>query len=662
MSNNPSPSMYANASSSRRTETPRNTPQNWVIRRQRSRRNMNKVRGRFNSRAGISSTRINEQGPIVATRSPMLTQVTPPPPPPLPSQGSCRRHSCNNSIPNVVDSTRLMPKYRPEGSRTPMIFDSNWKGQPSSSPNLAVLAAVSDQENETRIQHQGKSHGRGRIGRLETSLKGENVFDPQGSQETVSLQGAINREVAHLIPMYENFLESLFAVEIEFDENEIQKRVEDLTACLQAPQSLDNPFVNGPDLGKKENNNTDENKKEEEIQGRRNDVARQKNERTGAKAETNRMEKSIAEKREYVREALNTSLYRTSDQRGPEYCPFFPFWNSQGTKADDKDYLEFKRSFEALTSGPDNKVRFGPEFVIPDDININKDTLANNYQNKKVVKGMTTLAFLFKRGVIVAADHPPGAKKCYVGIPVEDGAKLMSETLLRSSHQEEGLSLTTMITGLDKKGCNLYCVDGKGDLCRGVKYATGSGWERAFVNMDMYYLVDMSVERATEIGKRAICRAGYKAKETGGFSSGYYIGPDGFEIMDEAMEILAIPNLPWISRNLDFDDHSHTFIEIGFDETVPSPSRGINPSVDGHSSNKSDKNAVENRIEETEGATNDTGAAVPGKVGTDQLDVEEECGFAGLIPYLENDDFEDLIKWPDEQFFSYPDPYGFDNM
>ncbi|CAI9114283.1 OLC1v1014965C1 [Oldenlandia corymbosa var. corymbosa] len=206
---------------------------------------------------------------------------------------------------------------------------------------------------------------------------------------------------------------------------------------------------------------------------------------------------------------------------------------------------EYKRKFEAAVCGP-GKVPFDPQFVspgTPPDLN---DTPA---YPKKVPKGMTTLAFLFKKGVIVAADHPRGAvdnavipltrhilatvsgddvsqgktlladlKKCYLGIPVEDAAKLLKDLL--SSHGEQGLSLTTMIAGLDRKGRSLYCLDGKGYLCRGVKYATGSGWEIASVNMDMFYLVDMPVKRATELGKRAICRAGYRAKETGGFASG----------------------------------------------------------------------------------------------------------------------------------------------
>ncbi|CAI9100075.1 OLC1v1037000C1 [Oldenlandia corymbosa var. corymbosa] len=95
---------------------------------------------------------------------------------------------------------------------------------------------------------------------------------------------------------------------------------------------------------------------------------------------------------------------------------------------------------------------------------------------------------------------------------------------------------------------------------------------------------------------------------------------------------------------------------LGSSQTTPFPSHEINPSVHGHGSDESDNNGAEKEMEETKGAGNDAGAAALEKEGTDQLDVEEECVFVGLIPYLENDDFEDLIKWCDEQFFSYPDP------
>ncbi|CAI9113789.1 OLC1v1014465C1 [Oldenlandia corymbosa var. corymbosa] len=213
------------------------------------------------------------------------------------------------------------------------------------------------------------------------------------------------------------------------------------------------------------------------------------------------------------------SVYHTSDQWIEGDSLDFPFWNLQGTRADDPEYLQLIEKFEAEFCRP-GQVPIDLDIVNPDILRpiICKEDpyqypLASLYPKK--VKGRIILAFLVKEGVIVAADHQMPLfrlivtfsllflddidkgrallldvrNKCYGGIPVEDTAKLVSEALLTSHGNEEGLSLTTIIAG---------------------------------------FRSDLTAERGIEMGKCAICRAGYRACETGGFASGYYIGAGGW--------------------------------------------------------------------------------------------------------------------------------------
>ncbi|CAI9101540.1 OLC1v1038889C1 [Oldenlandia corymbosa var. corymbosa] len=120
-------------------------------------------------------------------------------------------------------------------------------------------------------------------------------------------------------------------------------------------------------------------------------------------------------------------------------------------------------------------------------------------------------------------------EKCYPGLRVEDTAKLMSEALKSCNGGNGLLSLATIIAGVDEEGRKVFLLDGKGKLRRGVRYGTGSGSAIAMVNMDRYRRLDTSVKRATKIAKRAICRAGDEARESGGFADGYHIRRYGWE-------------------------------------------------------------------------------------------------------------------------------------
>ncbi|CAI9106599.1 OLC1v1005791C1 [Oldenlandia corymbosa var. corymbosa] len=82
-----------------------------------------------------------------------------------------------------------------------------------------------------------------------------------------------------------------------------------------------------------------------------------------------------------------------------------------------------------------------------------------------------------------------------------------------------------------------------------------------------------------------------------------------------------------------------------------------NPSKDSHSSIESKNNNAKSKQEEREGTSKDATTLANAET---KLNSEVESSFSGLVPFLMNDEFEDLIKWPDPDFLSYSDPYWFD--
>ncbi|CAI9106597.1 OLC1v1005789C1 [Oldenlandia corymbosa var. corymbosa] len=124
--------------------------------------------------------------------------------------------------------------------------------------------------------------------------------------------------------------------------------------------------------------------------------------------------------------------------------------------------------------------------------------------------------------------------------------------------------------------------------------------------------------------------------------------------LDEAQIEKAIEDLKTLIETPQQMNHDNPISEHS--QIVLSPS-GHNPSIDCYSSIESKNNNAKSKQEEREGRSKD--ATTLGNEGT-KLTSEVESSFAGLVPFLMNDEFEDLIKWPDPDFLSYSDPYGFD--
>ncbi|KAH9708302.1 proteasome subunit beta type-5-B [Citrus sinensis] len=206
-----------------------------------------------------------------------------------------------------------------------------------------------------------------------------------------------------------------------------------------------------------------------------------------------------------------------------------------------------------------------PSFALPLSTDDTKATL-------KHAKGTTTLAFIFKEGVMVAADSRAsmggyissqsvkkiieinpymlgtmagGAADCQFWhrnlgikcrlhelankrrISVTGASKLLANILY--SYRGMGLSVGTMIAGWDETGPGLYYVDSEGGRLKGTRFSVGSGSPYAYGVLDSGYKFDMSIEEAAELARRAIYHATFRDAASGGVASVYYVGPNGWK-------------------------------------------------------------------------------------------------------------------------------------
>ncbi|GMH02991.1 hypothetical protein Nepgr_004830 [Nepenthes gracilis] len=193
-------------------------------------------------------------------------------------------------------------------------------------------------------------------------------------------------------------------------------------------------------------------------------------------------------------------------------------------------------------------------------------------QMVKPAKGTTTLAFIFREGVMVAADSRAsmggyissqsvkkiieinpymlgtmagGAADCQFWhrnlgikcrlhelankqrISVTGASKLLANILY--SYRGMGLSVGTMIAGWDVTGPGLYYVDSEGGRLKGTRFSVGSGSPYAYGVLDNGYRYDMTIEEAAELARRAIYHATFRDGASGGVASVYHVGPNGWK-------------------------------------------------------------------------------------------------------------------------------------
>uniref|UniRef100_A0A7S2SI04 proteasome endopeptidase complex n=1 Tax=Mucochytrium quahogii TaxID=96639 RepID=A0A7S2SI04_9STRA len=208
--------------------------------------------------------------------------------------------------------------------------------------------------------------------------------------------------------------------------------------------------------------------------------------------------------------------------------------------------------------------------------NFSPGTYEDNGERVKFSKGTTTLAFLYKGGVVVSVDSRAsqgtyigsqttqkvieidpyllgtmagGAADClfwerHLGvecrmfelrnkerISVAAASKILANTM--SQYRGMGLSMGTMIVGWDKTGPQVYYVDNdatrqKADEKRPY-FCVGSGGTYAYGVLDSSYRFDMTDDEAIELGKRAIYHATYRDAYSGGVNNVYHVGENGWK-------------------------------------------------------------------------------------------------------------------------------------
>uniref|UniRef100_A0A6U2YY24 Proteasome subunit beta n=1 Tax=Lotharella globosa TaxID=91324 RepID=A0A6U2YY24_9EUKA len=193
----------------------------------------------------------------------------------------------------------------------------------------------------------------------------------------------------------------------------------------------------------------------------------------------------------------------------------------------------------------------------------------------KFSHGTTTLAFLFKGGVLVAVDSRAsmgsyigsgtvkkvipvskyligtmagGAADCSFWernlamqcrlhelregkrISVAAASKLLGNVVFQ--YRGYGLSMGTMMAGWDeKKGPGLFYVDSDGTRLKGNLFSVGSGATYAYGVLDSGYSYDLDEKQAIELGKRAIYHATHRDAYSGGTINVFVIRETGWEQM-----------------------------------------------------------------------------------------------------------------------------------
>lgn len=193
----------------------------------------------------------------------------------------------------------------------------------------------------------------------------------------------------------------------------------------------------------------------------------------------------------------------------------------------------------------------------------------------KMSHGTTTLAFIFKHGVLIAVDSRAsmgsyigsgsvkkvieisryllgtmagGAADCSFWernlalqcrlhelkegkrISVAAASKLLGNTVY--GYKGMGLSMGTMICGWDEaKGPQLYYIDSDGTRLKGQRFSVGSGSTYAYGVLDQGYKYDLSIEEAVELGKRSIYHATNRDAYSGGTINVYCITAEGWKKM-----------------------------------------------------------------------------------------------------------------------------------
>jgi len=96
-------------------------------------------------------------------------------------------------------------------------------------------------------------------------------------------------------------------------------------------------------------------------------------------------------------------------------------------------------------------------------------------------------------------------------------------------YKRYGLSMSTMICGYDEDGPKIYNVTNEGALTENTIFSVGSGSYIAHGILSARYKFDMSREEALALGKDAIFHAGHRDAYSGGSVNLYFMDQNGWE-------------------------------------------------------------------------------------------------------------------------------------
>lgn len=228
------------------------------------------------------------------------------------------------------------------------------------------------------------------------------------------------------------------------------------------------------------------------------------------------------------------------------------------------------------------------EFVLPHDESPKDfhDRIAQDPHTRRVMdfaKGTTTLAFKFQGGIIIAVDARAtmggfissnnvrkvieindyllgtmagGAADCqywehYLAIhcrnfqlknnekiSVSGAASILANMV--GQYKGYGLSMGTMITGVDFSGYHLYLVLDDGSKVEGTRFSVGSGSPYAYGVMDQGYRWDLSLPEAVELGRKAIYQAGHRDAMSGGVVRVYHVHENGWTKIIEGEDLMHV--------------------------------------------------------------------------------------------------------------------------
>ncbi|CAH6718700.1 proteasome subunit beta type-5 [[Candida] jaroonii] len=225
-----------------------------------------------------------------------------------------------------------------------------------------------------------------------------------------------------------------------------------------------------------------------------------------------------------------------------------------------------------------DKLELTPTMTLPpisqptDFLRAHTDDATNPDCKIKIAHGTTTLAFRYKKGIVIAVDSRAsqgnwtasqtvhkvirinpmllgtmagGAADCqywetWLGtqcrlhelrekerISVAAASKILSNLIYE--YKGMGLSMGTMICGFTKKeGPTVYYVDSDGTRLKGDLFCVGSGQTFAYGVLDSEYKWDLTEEEALYLGKRSILAAAHRDAYSGGTVNLYHITEEGW--------------------------------------------------------------------------------------------------------------------------------------